>query len=60
MMDDAFVHFDEIRTRRMMDIIEKRNRKVQQVILFTCKKEIVDLVKSMKKIEINQFHSHKM
>lgn len=60
MIDDAFVHFDEIRTRRIMDLIENRNRKGKQVILFTCKKEIVDFIQSMKKIEINKFYSHNM
>jgi len=34
MMDDAFVHFDSIRTERMMHILAELSAK-QQVIIFT-------------------------
>ncbi|MEC5423704.1 AAA family ATPase [Virgibacillus sp. C22-A2] len=40
-IDDAFVHFDTVRTSRIMDIVHEVAKK-QQVILFTCKKEVVE------------------
>ncbi|GAB3060604.1 ATP-binding protein [Virgibacillus ainsalahensis] len=40
-MDDAFVNFDAIRTKRMLEIIEDISTK-QQVIIFTCKKEVAE------------------
>ncbi|RDW18181.1 hypothetical protein CWR48_11370 [Oceanobacillus arenosus] len=39
-IDDAFVHFDSVRTKRMMRIIEAIAAE-QQVIVFTCKQEVV-------------------
>lgn len=42
-IDDAFVHFDTVRTKRMMRII-KRIAEKQQIILFTCKKEVAESV----------------
>ncbi|MFC3040692.1 AAA family ATPase [Virgibacillus xinjiangensis] len=38
-IDDAFVHFDTIRTKRILDILGQQN---QQVILFTCREEVRD------------------
>ncbi|SES69470.1 Uncharacterized protein YhaN [Oceanobacillus limi] len=38
-MDDAFVHFDSIRTERVMEILAII-AETRQVILFSCKKEI--------------------
>ncbi|MGM8212067.1 AAA family ATPase [Virgibacillus sp. W0430] len=40
-MDDPFVHFDLERTKRMMKVIQQVS-KDQQIILFTCKKELLD------------------
>jgi len=40
-IDDAFVHFDDNRIMRMMKIMERMAEK-QQVIIFTCKKEVAD------------------
>ncbi|WP_158234663.1 ATP-binding protein [Lentibacillus sediminis] len=39
MMDDAFVHFDAARTKRMMQIIEDISSR-QQVIIFTSRQEV--------------------
>ncbi|MBO1002916.1 ATP-binding protein [Pseudogracilibacillus auburnensis] len=39
MIDDAFVHFDDERTDQVLDVI-KQIAKGQQILLFTCKKEI--------------------
>ncbi|GAA0447848.1 MAG: AAA family ATPase [Bacillota bacterium] len=41
MIDDAFVHFDSIRTQRIINILN-RIAKQQQVLVFTCKKEMVE------------------
>lgn len=38
-LDDAFVHFDERRTKRMMEILQKIGEE-QQVIIFTCKLDV--------------------
>ncbi|MFC2947942.1 ATP-binding protein [Virgibacillus sediminis] len=38
-IDDAFVHFDAVRTRRILEIL---NRQEQQVIIFTCREEVRD------------------
>ena len=43
LMDDAFIHFDEIRTKRIMEIMKEISKK-QQVILFTCKRDILEFV----------------
>ncbi|RKQ31270.1 ATP-binding protein [Oceanobacillus halophilus] len=49
MIDDAFLHFDIIRTKRIIKIIEDIST-YQQIILFTCKKEIIDSIKDFEKI----------
>lgn len=41
MIDDAFVHFDASRTKRIMDVLTEI-AKDQQIILFTCKKEVAN------------------
>lgn len=38
-LDDAFVHFDAIRTKRLLVILKKQSEE-QQTILFTCKRDI--------------------
>ncbi len=50
-IDDAFVHFDTIRTKRMMEILEGIASD-QQVIIFTCKKEVTASVKHAKVIPL--------
>lgn len=42
-IDDAFVHFDRIRTQRMLDILMEISQR-QQVIYFTCKKETLQFI----------------
>ncbi|ASN06597.1 ATP-binding protein [Virgibacillus necropolis] len=39
-IDDAFVHFDDIRVEYMMDLIASISKK-RQVLLFTCKKGLI-------------------
>jgi len=41
-IDDAFVHFDSIRTSHMIDILKEISARTQ-VILFTCKKDIAEI-----------------
>lgn len=41
-LDDAFVHFDEVRVKRMMEVLIEIAEK-QQVIMFTCKNDIRDV-----------------
>lgn len=50
-IDDAFVHFDALRTRRMIEILESIS-KGQQIILFTCKKEVIAATKDAKVIHL--------
>lgn len=50
-IDDAFVHFDQRRTRQMIDILEQIGLN-RQVILFTCKKEITQMLSRDKVIEL--------
>lgn len=52
-IDDAFVHFDTIRTKRMMEIV-KMIAKRQQVIIFTCKKDVIDSAMNMKVIHLEE------
>lgn len=49
-IDDAFVHFDAVRTKRMISMLNQTAEK-QQVILFTCKEEIA-AVSTMKRIDL--------
>lgn len=39
-LDDAFVHFDELRVKRMMDVLQKIAIE-QQMIMFSCKSDVV-------------------
>jgi len=41
MIDDAFVHFDEVRTRQIIHLLKELAQE-QQILLFTCKKEIAN------------------
>ncbi|PAV29306.1 hypothetical protein CIL05_12995 [Virgibacillus profundi] len=50
-IDDGFVHFDAIRTNQMMGIVEEIAKK-QQVILFTCKKEVAEASKNVEIIHL--------
>lgn len=47
MIDDAFVHFDSLRTERMLDILETIAHS-QQVIYFTCRKDVLQTVEGVK------------
>ncbi|MUV36604.1 uncharacterized protein JNUCC1_00407 [Lentibacillus sp. JNUCC-1] len=53
MIDDAFVHFDAVRTRQVLGLLQKISSQ-QQIILFTCKKEIVQTVKKEKTVYLNE------
>lgn len=44
LFDDSFVHFDQKRTERMIQLIVQIARR-EQVLLFTCKPEIEEIVK---------------
>jgi len=46
MIDDAFVHFDLLRTKRVLKILREISKR-HQVILFTCKNEIVEISSGM-------------
>ena len=50
-IDDAFVHFDAVRTKRVMEIVESIGEK-QQIIIFTCKKEVTASTKHTKVIQL--------
>ena len=43
MIDDAFVHFDEKRLSRMLDIVTELSEQ-KQILLFTCKREVIDRI----------------
>lgn len=50
-IDDAFVHFDSFRTEKVMKVLMKI-AKNQQVILFTCKKDITKTVHNEKIVHL--------
>ncbi len=52
-IDDAFVHFDANRIKKIIAILQQVAKK-QQVVLFTCKQEIVSAVTEMKQIDITK------
>ncbi|MGM8366311.1 AAA family ATPase [Virgibacillus sp. W0181] len=52
-MDDAFIHFDSHRTKAIMKVM-KEVSKAQQIIIFTCKKEIVTLADEAHIIELER------
>ncbi|WP_158595102.1 ATP-binding protein [Oceanobacillus piezotolerans] len=51
-MDDAFVHFDSIRAQRMVEIMESISDR-QQVLLFTCKNEVLKSCEKLYSISLN-------
>lgn len=50
-IDDAFVHFDALRTENMLTILETIAEK-QQIILFTCKNDVKNTVRNGKVVHI--------
>lgn len=52
-IDDGFIHFDSIRTRRMMELLRDISKE-QQMIVFTCKKEIVNHVPASQTIQLDK------
>lgn len=50
-IDDAFVYFDAIRTKRVMDILSERATH-QQIIIFTCKTEVQEAAGDAKVIRL--------
>lgn len=57
MIDDAFVYFDAIRTKRVMDILAEHARE-QQIIIFTCKREVLEAAKEARMIHLEKARSH--
>ncbi|WP_217586022.1 ATP-binding protein [Lentibacillus saliphilus] len=53
MIDDAFVHFDDDRTKRMLSILETQSTD-QQMIVLTCKKNIVQTVEKDKTVFLGE------
>lgn len=50
-VDDAFLHFDSIRTNRIIHILEEISQS-RQVILFTCKEEIAEANRKFERIDL--------
>ncbi|MBU8566895.1 AAA family ATPase [Virgibacillus pantothenticus] len=58
MMDDAFVHFDSIRTKRVTSLLERIVQR-QQVIVFTCKQDLVTLAEKRSFVQmLNSIRIH--
>lgn len=55
-IDDAFVHFDVQRTKNIIDVLLEIGKN-QQVILFTCKEDIRQLIPNMMIKQIDQYES---
>src|SRR5699024_10032221 len=53
MLDDPLVHFDQTRTKQMLEIIESIGAQ-HQVILFTCKAELVGQSNHLEVIDLEQ------
>ena len=53
MIDDAFVYFDSIRTKRVMDILAERAGE-QQIIIFTCKREVLEAAQDARMIHLEK------
>ncbi|WP_404458687.1 AAA family ATPase [Oceanobacillus kapialis] len=51
LLDDAFVHFDSIRTENMFYLLDQLSE-TQQVILFTCKEELIKYFDQEKIIQL--------
>lgn len=56
-IDDAFVHFDGVRMKRILEILTKQ-AKMQQFIIFTCKEEVADCFESDNLIDLKKKVSH--
>lgn len=52
-IDDAFVHFDKVRTKRMMSILADVAID-QQIIVFTCKREVIASVEASQVIYLEE------
>ncbi|WP_284139505.1 AAA family ATPase [Virgibacillus sp. LDC-1] len=50
-IDDAFVHFDSIRRKRMLQLLEELSS-LHQVLLFTCNKDVLKAVQHVKTIHL--------
>lgn len=50
-IDDAFIHFDGVRTKRMMELLHDISGS-RQMIVFTCKKEIANLAPPSQTIQL--------
>ncbi|MFD1037652.1 AAA family ATPase [Virgibacillus byunsanensis] len=50
-IDDAFVHFDAVRTKQVMKIMDRFSHD-QQILLFTCKREVLEWTKQTKTINL--------
>ena len=51
MMDDAFVHFDQQRTDKMIALVKQLSQQ-QQLIIFTCKREIAAKLNSVHILQV--------
>lgn len=56
-IDDAFVHFDGVRMKRIMEILQRQSKQ-QQFIIFTCKEEVVRNFRNANIIDLNKNVSH--
>jgi uncharacterized protein YhaN len=50
-IDDAFVHFDSVRTERITSLLYEI-AKDHQIIVFTCKKDVIEAVKNRNYVQI--------
>ncbi|WP_175631841.1 ATP-binding protein [Virgibacillus siamensis] len=51
-IDDAFVHFDAVRTKQLMDILTEISDS-RQIILFTCNRDISEAAQEINVMELN-------
>ncbi|AUJ25709.1 ATP-binding protein [Virgibacillus dokdonensis] len=57
-LDDAFVHFDSVRTKRVAMLLE-RIAQEQQVIVFTCKQDLIEVAKKRSFVQmLNSIRIH--
>jgi len=52
-IDDGFIHFDSIRTKRIMELLRDISGE-QQIIVFTCKKEILNHAPASQTIQLEK------
>ncbi|WP_164669581.1 ATP-binding protein [Virgibacillus doumboii] len=52
-IDDAFVHFDSVRTERIIKLLSDISGK-QQIILFTCKKDVIGYASDARIIDLSK------